>query len=273
VTKQVAGERSFANGMSTDNGGSGTGDAAQTPKSDTSSGGVSVAAAVAINLATTISLATIGPVRVIANGRFTLATTADTDAFALADGSAVRPSDTSAPTDSTSGGSSGSPSDSSSGGVSVGVAVAINYVRITNEARAPPDSTVSATGASVTALMHSQHALGASATSGAGGGAVGIAGSVAIEIEQIHTTAALQGWLDARTGDVSIAAASDATTGTSALPEESTGGVSGAGAVGIGASVPVAVVDDTTNAELTGTLIGGRNVTVSASTFHAMTTR
>src|SRR5207249_1284000 len=142
--------------------------------------------------------------------------------------------------------SAGSPSDSSTSGVTIGAAVAINYVGVINEAILPFGATVTADGATLEAVMTDDgtNTRGASATSGAGGGAVGIAGSVAIEIENIQTTASLEGWLNAGPGDVSIQAASDSTTSTNALPSESTGGAIGAGSVGIGASGAVAGIDD-----------------------------
>src|SRR5438046_9257311 len=164
---------------------------------------------------------------------------------------------------------------SSGGGVSVGVGVAINYAKIRNEAILPAGANVYSVGATIEALMGSTHELGASATSGAGGGSVGVAGSVAIDIENIETTARLAGILTAGTGagaDVAITATSHATSDTKALPEESTGGVSGASSVGGGASVAVAIVDDTTTAELPGVLLGGRNVTLAAPASHGMTT-
>src|SRR5206468_9741943 len=99
----------------------------------------------------------------------------------------------------------------------------------------------------------------------AGGGAVGVAGSVAIEIENIQTIASLGGRLTAGGGDVSIQASSDSTTSASALPADSTGG---AASVGVGASVVVVLVDDTTTAELIGTLIGGHDLTIAAATTH-----
>ena len=77
---------------------------------------------------------------------------------------------------------------------------------------------------------------------GTRGGAVGIAGSVAIEIENSRTLATLAGPLDAGTGDVKIEAASNTETATSALPSAATGGVGRAAKVGIGASVAVAIV-------------------------------
>src|SRR5439155_1733576 len=109
---QVAQQRGFADTTSTSNGGHGTGGTG-TPSASTSDGGVSVAAAVGINLATTTSLATVADnVTIHAGGRFTLATSADTDAQAAADGSAVQP-----PSDSSGSGSSGASSDGSGGGV------------------------------------------------------------------------------------------------------------------------------------------------------------
>ena len=203
---------------------------------------------------------------------------AHANAHATADGSAVQapkdssgPGDSSAPADSSAGGASGAPADSTSG-VSIGVAVAINYVRVTNEARAPPDSTVSANGAAIEALTHSQNASWCVCDKRSRRRRSRIAGSVAIEIENIQTSASLEGWLNAGSGDVSVRAASDSTTSTSALPSDSTGGVSGASSVGIGASVAVALVDDTTIARITGTLIGGGRVTIAAGTTHLMTT-
>ena len=278
VDQQVAGERSFASDTSTANGGDGSGGAESTPTASTSGGGVDIAAAVAINLATSISRATIGAITVHAGGRFALSTSADTDAQATADGSAVQPADSSAPTDSSapadSSGGAGAPSDSSGGGVSIGAAVAINYDRITNEALLPADASVSAHGAAVEALVTNGglSGRGASAMSGAGGGAVGIAGSVAIDIENSHTVASIDGVLDAADGDVKIAAASNTQTETNALPSKETGGVTGAKSVGIGASVAVSILDDLTLAELPGTLNGGADIELDASTTHLATT-
>ena len=120
-----------------------------------------------INLATTTSLATVADnVTIHAGGRFTLATSADTDAQAAADGSAVQP-----PSDSSGSGSSGASSDGSGGGVSIGAAVAINDAQIHNQAILPTNAVVTATnGATIAAVMGSTHEVGASAKSGAGGG-------------------------------------------------------------------------------------------------------
>src|SRR2546427_6666024 len=173
------------------------------------------------------------------------------------------------PGDSTD--SAGSPADSTSG-VTIGAAVAINYVRVINEAILPSGATVTADGATLEAVMTDDgtNTLSASATSGAGGGAVGIAGSVAIEIENIQTTARMAGTLTAGSGDVAITATSDSETTTDALPEGA--GVSGVGSVGIGASVAVTIIDDTSTAEVTGMLSGGHDLALAASTTHLATT-
>ena len=268
VDDTVASQRSFADATSSSNGGSGAGGADPTPSAATSSGGVNVAAAVAINLAKTISRATlVGPIAVSAGGLFTLSTAANTDAQATADGSAVNTSaDASAPADSSGGGSSDAPSDSSSG-VNIGAAVAINYAKIANEAILPAGATVTSNGATIEALMNSEHELGAAATSGAGGGSVSVAGSLAIDIENIATTALIAGTLTAGTGAVAITATSNATSEASALPSDST---TSASSVGIGASVALAIVDDTTTALLGGTLNGGGDVTLAAKTEHGV---
>src|SRR6266566_4304999 len=195
VDQTVQTERSFAGATDSSTGGSGASGADATPHAATSAGGVSVAAAIAINLAKTSSLATIGAVIVIAVGRFTLSTSADTDAHAIADGTAVRnAADSSAPADSTGG--AGAPADSTTG-VSIGAGVAIDYARIRNEAILPTGATVTSKGATLEARMASAHELGAAATSGASGGSFSIAGSVVIDIENIETTASLAGTLNA----------------------------------------------------------------------------
>src|SRR6185295_8395997 len=181
---------------------------------------------------------------------------------ATADGSAVRSA-----SDSTTGGSSGDPADATTG-VTIGAGVAINKTDVTNSAVLPAGTIVTSNGATIQAIMNSEHELSASATSGAGGGSVGVAGSLAIEIENIRTIASLEGTLNAGTGSVSITASSDSSSSASALPADSTAAAS-ASSVGIGASV--AVVDDTTTASITGTLNGGGSVALAATTEHGLT--
>ena len=141
VTEQVDSQRGFADQLSLDNGGSGDGDAENTPDAETEDGGVSVAAAVGINLAKTISRASLGDGVAISTtgGSFTLSTKADTDAAAGADGSAVTPE---------------------TGDASIGVGVAINYARVINAVVIPSNATITAVGATISATMNSQHVRG-----------------------------------------------------------------------------------------------------------------
>jgi hypothetical protein len=101
-----------------------------------------------------------------------------------------------------------------------------------------------------------------------------IAGSVAINIVNIQTLAVIPtgASVDAHDANVSVAAASDSTTSTTALPAEGTTGVSGAGSVGVGASVAIAIMDDVTTAAIDGTLTGGANLSVTATTTNGMFT-
>src|SRR4029077_16885249 len=88
VDQQVAHERALAATTSADNSGSGTAGAASPPAAKTSGGGVSVAAAVGINLATTTSRATIGDIHVSAGGAFVLSTSATSAGDRTQDGGA-----------------------------------------------------------------------------------------------------------------------------------------------------------------------------------------
>src|SRR5256885_5356240 len=83
-------------------------------------------------------------------------------------------------------------------------------------------ATVTASGATLEARAGGPQALGAAATSGAGGGSISIAGSVAIDIENIETTALLAGTLHAGAGNVVIVAASNTSGNITALPAEVT---------------------------------------------------
>ena len=258
VTQQVNGQRGFADQLSLDNGGSGDGGAEETPNAETEEGGVSVAAAVGINIAKTISRASLGDGVAIATtgGAFTLSTKADTDAAAGADGSAVTPE---------------------SGDASIGVGVAVNYARVINAAVIPSTATITSVGATISATMNSQHEFAANASSGAGGGDVGIAGSVAVNIVNLQTRAVVPdgATVNAGTGDVSIAAASDSSSSTTALPAEAPADATesaGSGSVGIGASVAVSLMDDVTVAAIEGTLLGGDDLSVTASTVNLLRT-
>ena len=61
----------------------------------------------------------------------------------------------------------------------------------TNQVRIRSPSTITSNGITISATMNSQHEFAANASSGAGDGDVGIAGSVAINIVNISTTAVI----------------------------------------------------------------------------------
>ncbi len=114
--------------------------------------------------------------------------------------------------------------------------------------------------------------FGAATTSGAGGGSVGVAGSVSINLVTINTTGAIRSGasVDAGLGDVSLSAASNSVSTVSALPGVATGGSS----FGLGISFALSIVNDTTSAgiEDTGVLTNAHDLTLAANGQHAMTT-
>src|SRR5207253_2689849 len=83
--------------------------------------------------------------------------------------------------------------------------------------------------------------FGAEATSGAGGGSVGVAGSFALNIVNIETTGGIRSGatVNAGAGSVLLGAASKSESITKALPAG--GGASGS-SVGIGASFALSIV-------------------------------
>ncbi|TLZ65081.1 MAG: hypothetical protein E6K12_10550, partial [Methanobacteriota archaeon] len=62
----------------------------------------------------------------------------------------------------------------------------------------------------VTSAGDGRDDFGATATSGAGGGKIGIAGSLALNIVHLHTDATVTGTIAALSGAVELAAASNA---------------------------------------------------------------
>ena len=124
------------------------------------------------------------------------------------------------------------------------------------------------------------HTFEADAKSGAGAGTVGIAGSVAIDIITINTTALIHDdgsrgpptTINANGGDVSLTAVSTSTSTVSATPKIDTGGTGDT--VGIGLSVGLNIVNDTTTAALedSSVLTGAHNLSLTATTTDTMST-
>jgi hypothetical protein len=224
----------------------------------TEEGKVSVAAAVAVNVTdATVTAVVPDGVAISAGGSLTVASANTTGGTITADGSAAKAE------------------------VAIGVAVAVNAVEKTNTARLGA-ATHSANGVTVRATQFGSDPANpdvdlyeATATSGAGGGKIGIAGSLALNLIDAQTSAqiATGASVNAGTGASAIAADQRITAKASALPT----GASGAsgGKVGIGASVALNLITDTTGATLAdgASFSGGASLAVSANSILSTTTK
>ena len=186
-------QRTNADATSSANGGRTSG-STTAPSASTSDGKVNVAAAVALDLATTSSKATVEGTGVVltAGGLVTLASSANTDAATSADGSA-----------------------SQGATATIGAAVAITLANVTNQALLPAGDSVHAKALTVSATetvngADATSTYGAQATSGAGGGKISVAGSLGLAVINQTTTAELAGPVVLTGGDATITAASDA---------------------------------------------------------------
>ena len=218
-----------------------------TPKNGTAEGGsgssVSVAAAIVFNIVTARTIAFLPGVDVVStNGGIALHSLGNADASATADGKA-----------------------SNGGTATVGAAVAVNLVKVTNQSGADPESNnTSKNGLSAIAEMltagassEKKHSFKAQATAGAGGGGtVGVAGAVALNIVDLRTLAMLGA--DPARGPPSVTA-TDSSTGNIVLKADSSAEneaiakahqEGGGGTVGVGASVAINLVNDSTLAGL-----------------------
>jgi mucin-19 len=181
VDKQIGAQRDLADKKADETGTKGTGEAKETPKAETSEGGVSVAAAVGVNIATSTARAFIPDNgRVSSGGLLTLSSSNKTDATAKADGSAVSAEDA-----------------NGAASVNVGVGVAINVVNAVNEAYVGSGSTIDAQWLTIEAKRtevsgETAGKIGAEAISGASGGKIGIAGSLALNIAESRNEALIK---------------------------------------------------------------------------------
>jgi len=240
----------------------------ETDKADASSseGGVSVAAAIGVNVGVSSTTAMIPQDRVIvAGGDLTVRSSNVTDAGVTADGTQVAG-------DSTN--------------VGVGAAVAVNVATVTNVASIENNANVTAGGVAVEALMVKNDKgeseisdFKADANSGAGSSKVGVAGSLATHVGVTNTEAVI------RDADVTITDAGDINDGNdnigltaennSASTVKAKATQEGAGGkVGVGASVAVNVGVNDTVAEIEGnaSLTDGADLSVTATAEHDMTT-
>ncbi|MDH6098925.1 autotransporter adhesin family protein, partial [Anabaenopsis sp. FSS-46] len=218
-------------------------------KTRTTEGQVSIAAALALNLANSTATATLGDGIVInAAGQLKLATSSETDASAIADGSAVGES-----------------------AIGIGVAVALNIVDITNTASIGT-SEITASGITLQAKM-SDETLGgdgtsdftAQATSGAGATNVGLAGSFALNYTGENASLAVinsGAIVDVRGGNITLEAENNTNSITEAKAIQE-----GEASVGIGASVALDIERNKTEAALKDnvTLTNAAKLTLSAT--------
>ena len=254
------------------------------PKAETSQGGVSVAAAIGVNVADNSVSASVARGVTInsTGGALNVGSTAETDAQSKADGSQVDAGSSSGG-GGTGGGTGGGSGGGSGGGTSVGVgaAVALNLATTSNTATVGDDAVVTTQGLSVKAeqVAGQTNDYGADAKSGAGASNVGVAGSLALNVVTATTKASLErdvsgngtgAIVNAGTGDIDIVASS-----ASASTVKAAADVKGSGSdskVGVGVSAGVHVGVNTTLAEVADNarLRGGTNLTLNASANHAI---
>ncbi|WP_233151895.1 hypothetical protein, partial [Pelomonas sp. KK5] len=226
-----------------------------------SSDTVSVAAAVAVNITDATSSAHISAGTISTPTKnVSVQASANTDGQATADGSAT----------------------TADSGDAVGAAVAINVANTTNEALVASGVNITADGLLLGATMtnvsgDTTHTTLASAKSGAGGGEIGVAGAVAINIVNEDTTARMAGGASATLagadsgGALQAITQSTASDTASAKPEKEGGKADGSD-VGVGASVGVSVIDHNLTASLDdGAQVSG-NVSAMAVTSTAQDT-
>ncbi|MBI3347591.1 MAG: hypothetical protein HY020_10320, partial [Burkholderiales bacterium] len=265
VDDQNAAARSSGDSAAAAGGARNSSSSTATPSAQSAGGGtVSVAAAVAVNIADATASATVSGASIASSGAVTVASTADSDAKASADGS-TRAKDASNPNDT-----------------GVGVGVAVNVAHSTNEARVLTGSTINSQGLNITAGMASAsgdgatHTTAAEARSGAGGAKTGVAGALAVNVAVDRTTAELAAGASANAGAgaSSVTARSTHDDSAKAMPTDS-GVQADAKDTGVGASVAVNVVDHIARAEVVNTagLSSAGAMTIASALQNTLTTQ
>ncbi|MDB5563153.1 MAG: leukotoxin LktA family filamentous adhesin, partial [Hyphomicrobiales bacterium] len=223
------------------------GDAGYSADAKTSSGNVSVVGALAISDLTSITTASMNSTQqAVITGALGLSSTTSNSAAVTADGSAV---------DST---------------IGVGAAVGLNLAKVRNDATL--SQSVSATGVSVSALMNGANGANSfttSATSGAGGENVGVAGSVAVNLVDTESVASMAaGAVVVAGGGVSLTSADQSKS--SALAKADVTG----GKVGVGASIATNIVANRALATIADGIVvtNATDLTLSAIAAHEITT-
>jgi len=229
----------------------------ETPKAETSEGGVSVAAAIGVNVGVATTVASVADsVHLTSGGALSVSSSAETDTQAKADGSQV---------------------DAGGTKVGVGAAVALNVGVGTNLAVIGDEAVVHAHGLTVSAVTPDGESndFGAEAISGAGASEVGVAGALAVNVGVATNAAYLEGdedqdgqtaQIDAGDDDVTITAQGASTSDVKATADVSADG----GKAGVGVSLGLNVMVNTTTAEVQDRveLTGVDDLSLEASADH-----
>ena len=259
ANSQGQNQRTSGDSAATSRGARGNSDAPANPKADASDGNdsngdISVAAAIALNVVSTTSRAAIANgVTVSSNKAMSVASTANTDAEAIADGSATGGED-----------------------AAIGAAVSINLANVTNVATIGNGANVTADGLTLSASMRNvsgdtTHTLGAHSTSGAGSEGVGAAGSFALSVGNVWTEASVKSGATVTLADGNDAGSSVGLTKIEAISTtvsnvKADAEQTGNGDLGIGASVAINITNHDTRAELENSaiVVGAHDLTLNA---------
>ena len=155
-------------------------------------------------------------------------------------------------------------------GIAVGVSVDVAV--ITTKAFLGHNANLKATTVTVETTAPAASSFQASSTSGAGGSNVGVAGSIAVTVVVSNTTTDIEGTdpVAVNGADLALSATSNLDNQALATAKQATDG----SASGVGISVAVNVVNDTTTAGLpdNAVLNGAKNLTIDSTGTDSMTT-
>ena len=161
----------------------------------------------------------------------------------------------------------------------MGVAIALNLVKATNDAEIAAGDMVTAAGVTISALMAGDgtpmDSFGAKATSGASAGKVAVAGSLAINIVQANSaTASIDSTSTVNAGGDPVMVLSADTANSVADAEPVNEGATSTGKLGVGASIALNITPDTTSSTIgdAATLSDASDVTLSAIGTYTETT-
>jgi hypothetical protein len=241
--------RKLADSYATGAGGQSTASGPANPQAKTSDGSISVAGALAINVVgNSKAIATTADNQFVhAGGPVTVAAANDTDAAAGASGTAV---------------------DSATTGV--GIAIALNIApHVETTATVGENAVIQGKGITISAGMSDandqQNVVAGTAISGASASKKGGAGGLGLSVflDQTNAAALSGAHMDAKGGDVAISAVSTTSSNAAATTTKGAGGKT----IGVGVSVAVDVIEETTRAEIQDGVVldGAHGLTVSAA--------